>query len=496
MKMIVAVVAEGTPGAMASRAGQALAQGADLVEFRLDHLPFADLEAAPLLARDFGARAIATLRSADEGGKSAVDQGKRARALRELATMGFALVDAEMKQDAAYLDKLRVLAEERGTKLLVSAHPPKGATLEEVERLLRRACSLGHVGKVAVLVEDTAAALHLMEVSGKLRAEGLDHALIAMGAAGQVARARAEKMGSALDYVVAPGAAAVAPGQLTLKQALALRSPGALLLGLLGHPLGHSLSPAMHNAALDAVGLSGLYVPLDVPPQSLGRFVQMVEPLGLAGFNVTIPHKEAIIPHLDELEPTAEELGAVNTVLVEGGLLVGHNTDPHGFLKLLQESGVKAEGRQVLVAGAGGGARAVVLALQRRGAHVSVFNRHRARVEALIREFPGVEAIEDPEAMGRARWDIVVNCTPLGMAGNADPSLPVPTEALGATTVAIDLVYNPRVTPFLREASRRGAQAVGGLPMLIHQGALAFELWTGKEPPVEAMRRAAEGVAG
>ncbi len=483
---IVAVVAEASPGGMAARAAAALGQGADMVEFRLDHMAFGELEAAPALAREFGPRAIATLRSAEEGGRSAVDKGKRARALREFAAMGFAMVDAELGQDEPYLDKLRALAEERGTTLLVSSHPPAGVGPALVESQLRRACQLGHMGKVAVPVEDTAEAMDLMHLAADLRVEGLECALIALGPAGQLSRVRGQ---SALNYVVAPGANAVAPGQLTLRQALAAGRPDHLLLGLLGHPLGHSLSPLIHGAALEALEIPGLYVPLDIPPNRLEDFVAEVPSLKMGGFNVTIPHKETIIPHLDALDPTAEELGAVNTVAVEGGSLMGYNTDPHGFMMLLQESDLRVEGRRALVVGAGGGARAVVMALQRRGAQVAIAARTASRAEAFARDFPGVALAGDVVAEGP--WDAVVNCTPVGMAGHEE-GLPVPPEVLGPSVAAVDLVYNPRETSFLREARRRGARAVGGMAMLVHQGAMAFEIWTGRAPPLDTMRRAAE----
>ena len=252
-------------------------------------------------------------------------------------------------------------------------------------------------------------------------------------------------------------------------------------LGILGHPVGHSLSPAMHRAALAARGIAGSYERLDTPPERLRERLEEVR-RHFRGVNVTVPLKEQVLSLLDEVDPAARAIGAVNTVVVEKGRLVGYNTDAPGFLKSLEEAGV--EGRRALVLGAGGAARAVVYALLRAGWEVGVANRTRERAERLVAELGG--RVVGPEAAREA--DLVVNATSVGLEDPA--ATPLQAELFPQRGYAVDLVYRPLWTRFLREAKARGLGALDGLGMLLWQGAIAFELWTGEEAPVEVMRSA------
>ena len=252
-------------------------------------------------------------------------------------------------------------------------------------------------------------------------------------------------------------------------------------LGILGHPVGHSLSPAMHRAALAALGIEGSYELLDTPPERLAERLREVR-AGFRGVNVTVPLKERVLALLDEVDEEARAIGAVNTVVVEGGRLLGANTDAAGFLRSLEEAGVR--GRRALVLGAGGAARAVVHALLRAGWEVAVANRTRERAERLVAELGG--RVAGLEAAREA--DLVVNATSVGME---DPgATPLPAAFFPERGFAVDLVYRPLRTRFLREAEARGLGVVNGLGMLLWQGVLAFERWSGKRAPVEAMRGA------
>lgn len=268
------------------------------------------------------------------------------------------------------------------------------------------------------------------------------------------------------------------------------------VFGVLGYPVGHSLSPAMHNAALRALGLDAVYVPFTVRPEDLPQALRGLAALNVRGVNVTIPHKEAAFRLVDEALDEAAAIRAVNTIAVESGRLIGHNTDVYGFLAPLHEVGIGLEGARAVVIGAGGAARAVVSALARAGSKLTVVNRTEERAVNLVRELGGAdsEVLAVGSAALRARLAeaaLVVNATSAGMEPHTETLPPVPLECLSRECVVYDLVYRPEVTGLLRFALERGCRTVGGLPMLVHQGARALRIWTGMEPPVEVMMEAA-----
>jgi shikimate dehydrogenase len=271
------------------------------------------------------------------------------------------------------------------------------------------------------------------------------------------------------------------------------------LAGVMGWPISHSLSPAMHNAAYAAVGLNWHYTLLPVAPERLPDAVRGLAPLNFAGCNVTIPHKQAILPLLQRVTPAAAAIGAVNTVVVESdGTLTGHNTDVYGFLHALDDAGLELAGQTALVLGAGGGARAVAYGLLSRGARLQLLARTQDRAIGLATDMalhiPGaqIEVLRQPPA----RADLIVNCTPLGMWPNTEDS-PLPAGLqLDAATTVMDLVYRPLETRLLAQARAAGGRAIGGLDMLIYQGAAAFELWTGQPAPVGVMRAAGRKAGG
>jgi len=283
-------------------------------------------------------------------------------------------------------------------------------------------------------------------------------------------------------------------------------TPGAItghttLVGVMGWPVKHSLSPTMHNAAFAESGLDWVYVPLPVYPDHVGEAVRGLRALGFAGANVTVPHKQAVLAHLDEVSRAAQVIGAVNTIVVRDGVLYGDNTDAAGFVASLHETGFDPAGTYCALLGAGGAARAVVHALADAGAlQVCIYNRSISRAGDLCRDMAkfhsGVRfepmSLKDVASI-HDDIDLLVNTTPLGMwpATEVSPwpgDLPIP----GHLTVC-DLVYNPQETLFLTQARAVGAEIVDGLGMLVHQGAAAFELWTGRPAPLETMRGACLG---
>ena len=263
---------------------------------------------------------------------------------------------------------------------------------------------------------------------------------------------------------------------------------GTRLLALFGYPAGHSLSPDMHNAAFEKMGLDYCYLAIEVKPEDLPDAVRAVRAFGMRGVNITVPHKEKVVPLLDEIDGEAAFIGAVNTIVNTDGRLKGHNTDGRGFMKMLEEEGVDVTGKDVFVCGAGGGSRAISYYLSERAKSLSIFDLDREKLEKLVSDLSGIR--ENVKAAGGVKEtggaDLFINATPLGLK----PTDPMPADPSGFPpgTVVGDLIY--RETPLLREAKKAGLKTFNGLGMLLWQGVLASELWTGVRPPHEIMREA------
>jgi len=272
-------------------------------------------------------------------------------------------------------------------------------------------------------------------------------------------------------------------------------------LGIIGYPIGHSVSPRFQQAALDSLSINAEYRAYEVHPDGVGDFVASLRDTEVLGINVTVPHKEAVMPFLDEIDDWAAEAGAVNTIVNRSGRLYGYNTDGYGFLRALRESGgLEPAGKRALILGAGGSARGVVQALLRAGiAELVIANRTLARAQSLteLAAEPNVSAQAIPlEAKSltdfAASVDLIVNCTSLGMRHGPDESAtPLAAVQIPATALVYDLVYNPMHTPLLRAAEQAGASNLGGISMLVYQGAASFEIWLERPAPVAVMMDAA-----
>jgi shikimate dehydrogenase len=270
------------------------------------------------------------------------------------------------------------------------------------------------------------------------------------------------------------------------------------ICGIIGDPLGHTVSPVMHNAAFKKLGIDYAYVPFPVRPEKLAEAVAGLRAFQIVGFNVTIPHKVAILPFLDDLDPLASKIGAVNTVTNTKGILTGYNTDAEGFFQSLMEHGINPVNKNVAVIGAGGASRAISFILSEMGAKLTVVNRRsgleRANaIAAMIQQdlHRVAEVVElEKIAEGLKGADILINTTSVGMAPQTGVS-PVPAALLGNIPVVVDIVYNPMDTQLLKDAKKAGARTIGGVDMLVWQGALAFEKWTGRKAPPEIMRHEA-----
>ena len=270
-----------------------------------------------------------------------------------------------------------------------------------------------------------------------------------------------------------------------------------VLLGVMGDPIAHSKSPAMHNAALKAAGVNGIYMPLHVHPEPLQAAIRGIVALGYRGVNVTIPHKEQVMSYLDEIDESARLIGAVNTIVNKDGKLIGYNTDGIGYVRSLKEEAVPdLAGKRIAVLGAGGAARGVIYALAlEKPERIHILNRTAERAIELAADLRahGLGEITgsgmEEAAVVLASADIVINTTAAGMHPHVD-DVPVDPALIRADAAVSDLIYNPLETRLLRESRLRGCTVHGGLGMFVYQGAVAFEHWFGIQAPVDTMRQA------
>lgn len=272
------------------------------------------------------------------------------------------------------------------------------------------------------------------------------------------------------------------------------------IVGIFGYPIEHTFSPLMHNAAFSALGLDYCYMPFEVQPEDLKSAVESIRALNIRGVNITVPHKEAVIKYLDELSKEAKLIGAVNTIENRGGKLIGHNTDGRGFIKsLLEDAKTRVKGKWILLLGAGGAGKGVAVSCALEGAsEIIIANRTIKKAEELAKylsrhfkktRFSAIPLDRHKISNAIAKTDILINATSLGLKGK--DILPVSQKDLHRDLIIYDLIYNPQITSLLKIARRAGVKkAVNGLGMLIYQGAIAFQIWTGKKPPVDVMKKA------
>jgi len=272
------------------------------------------------------------------------------------------------------------------------------------------------------------------------------------------------------------------------------------LCGVIGDPVSHTLSPAMHNAAMASLGLDYAYLAFQVKSVELFAAIQGMKALGLRGLNVTIPHKVAVVQFLDELDPMAADIGAVNTIVNDEGRLKGYNTDAGGFLQSLRAAGFNPQSKRIVLLGAGGAARAIGFSLAQSGSYITVFNREIELEQAVLlaqnlsrvaKSKVSAFALDATNLKDTLQGaDLLVNATSIGMNPNAGET-PVPPDLLKQDLTVFDVVYSPLGTRLLLDARKQGCNAISGLEMLVRQGALSFELWTGQTAPLDVMRKAA-----
>ncbi|MGE3704470.1 MAG: shikimate dehydrogenase [Vicinamibacterales bacterium] len=453
------------------------ATDADLVELRLDGV--ADLDVAGAL--DGRARpAIVTCRPTWEGGRFDGSEDERRGILARALALGAEYVDVEWR--AGFADLLQPPSLPR---IVLSSHDFERMPDDLIERA--QAMQRTGAGTIKIAAQATRLAdIAALQAASRALDARTSRVLIAMGPRGEFTRVCAARLGSAWTYAgTLAGIGQIGPDRLIQQYGFRGITAATRVFGIVGLPVSHSVSPAMHNAAFRAAGLDAVYLAL--PAVDADDFLAFAEAVGLAGASVTIPYKVALAARADVVDPLGRRVKAINTLRCTEGRWEARNTDVGGFLRPLTERGTRLEGARAAVLGAGGSARAVIAGLQQARAQVRLHARDRQKAAALAAEW-GIEVGAWPPDAGS--WDLLVNCTPVGMYPDADLS-PLPAGDLPAGGLVYDLIYNPMETRLLREARTAGCTTIGGLEMLVGQAQEQFEWWTGRRPDAYVMRTAA-----
>jgi 3-dehydroquinate dehydratase/shikimate dehydrogenase len=475
------------PNEMAEKA-EALVRDNSLLEFRLDYFS-KPLLAIPRIKRflesHLGTIVIATCRRAANGGKFRGSIASQLDILNKAAAAGCQLVDLELqtatKCKSEQVQKLRARA-----GLILSFHDFRGTkNLDEtLEKMLAYPADFYKIVTTATTLADNVAMIKF------LAREGDRHSLVGMcmGEQGTISRVLGVRAGSMFTFASAGAGQETAPGQISAQE---LRNVYRIdqidvatrIYGVVGDPVAHSLSPAIMNAAFRRENVNGLYVALHA--KTLKDLLTCVKEIPIHGLSVTMPYKEAILPHLDNTDSHSTKIGACNTVVrAQDGKLYGFNTDAAGIVRPLERRLNTLEGARILVIGAGGAARAAVFGLKERGSEVYILNRSLATAKKLAHQ-ARARIVKRPD-LKKLAFDVIINATPVGMGNNRES--PLQDKEINARYV-FDMVYDPAETRFLKLAKERGAQVIPGIEMFVHQAARQFEIWTGKPAPWDEMLR-------
>jgi 3-dehydroquinate dehydratase/shikimate dehydrogenase len=493
----------------ASELSEAIARAArvaDIIELRLDCLLETELDSASSLLKariGKGALIILTMRSREQGGRASLSLDQRSQFWASIgSTVENCLKDFELDLVQEYVRR----ADQRvdWSKIICSHHDFAGVSSDLEKIYEQMAATPARILKIAVRAEDATDCLPVFHLLERAQREGREMIAVAMGSAGIMTRILGPSRGSFLTYGALDDESATAPGQLTARELREVYRIDRIdqqtgVIGIIGKPVGHSLSPRIHNAAFADAGVNAVYIPFEVR-DAVSFMRRMAHPRSreldwnLRGLSVTAPHKATVMSCFDWIDPAAKEVGAVNTIVVRDNELHGYNTDWPGFITPLRQRFGSLKGARCALIGAGGGARAALWALRNDGADVTLFVRDPDKAKPVAKEF-GV----DYQPLAGAHFDqfeIVINATPLGTRGECAEQAPATAEQLGGVRLAYDLVYNPTETRFLREARAAGCETLSGLEMLTAQAVEQFKLWTGQDPNAEVMRDAARRALG
>lgn len=461
-------------------------QGAQLVELRLDYI--GRVVNLKRLLKDRPCPVIVTVRRPADGGKWAGTEEDRQVLLRTAIAEGVEYVDLE--DDIAHL-----IPRFGNTKRIISRHDFNG-TPTNLQEVADKLASLdADIVKLATMAHNPIDNLRMMKLVKESRIPTIG---ICMGEMGTPSRILGGRFGSPFTFATFHHERTLAPGQLSYKQMQEIYhydeiDQGYEVFGVIADPVGHSLSPMIHNAAFHQLGMKRVYVPFRIPEADLGRWLQHCRELGIRGLSVTIPHKEAVIARCNKVESVVRGIGAVNTMVFdEDGTVRGYNTDYRAAMdSLLRVLGSGADeqeplqGTKAMVLGAGGVSKAVAFGLKQKGADVVVSSRTKARAVALAKDVGG-KAVEW-DMRHHFSPDVLINGTPVGMHPNLDDT-PWDQKKLRPGSVVFDTVYNPEQTLLVKQARKAGCRVITGVDMFIRQAALQFQLFTGEEAPTDLMR--------
>jgi 3-dehydroquinate dehydratase/shikimate dehydrogenase len=499
-------ICERTIDALKVAAARASEQG-NLVELRLDCLGQDDFDSVgdslTKLIQVLPVPTIVTYRPAEQGGSShASFDARYAFWTGPGRSLPSHLCDIELDiaQRLSQVGESGSAPAGDWNRVICSHHDFQGAPSDLAQIYEALASTPARILKIAVRANDVTDCLSIFQLLDRGLKDGRETIAIAMGTAGLATRVLGPSRGAFLTYAALESETGTAPGQISaieLKQIYRIDKIDrqTRVFGLMGLPVCHSVSPLIHNAAFENLAINAVYLPFEV--RETKAFIRrMIHPRtreldwNFGGLSVTAPHKTAVMDQLDWIDPVAEEIGAVNTIVVHNGELHGYNTDARGVVKPLAKKFGELSGARCAVIGAGGAARAVLWGLRQEGAELAVFARSTERAAVLAKEFDvAFESLAEASFDG---FDVVINTTPLGTFGEFGSKTPVTARQLGGARLVYDLVYNPTETLFLREAKDAGCETLGGLSMLIAQAAEQFKLWTGANAPEDVMWEAAE----
>ncbi|MGH9868318.1 MAG: shikimate dehydrogenase [Candidatus Polarisedimenticolia bacterium] len=503
--MIILSLLERHPAAL-RRAILTAPQKAGAVEVRLDSLRRASFQVLQALFEGAPRPLIATCRRASDGGLFEGSERERVDLLWAAVRAGASYVDVEHGSQAS--SSLLGLGRDHPGIGIILSHHDRNRMPKDLFRLYRRMAALPGVKVVKIVgmarsLADNLLARDLLE---RARTHPVPLASFCMGGAGVASRIMAVEWGSWATYACMAEGQESAKGQVTLADLVGVYRIDEIddetrLAGIIGTPLGHSLSPVVHNAAYHADGLNFRYLPLEVNrPSGLREIQAFARAMRLRGMSVTAPYKMAVMRQLDRVEPLARRVGAVNTLVFEGRRLVGFNTDATGGMAALSEAlhrlHLEPAGLTAAIVGSGGAARALAHGLAAAGAKVLVASRSERPGRALARSVGG--RYLPPSRLSSHSYEVLVNATPIGMAprnGRGAPRLPVPAAAVKGRLV-YEVIYQPEATSLITLARKRGIAVLGGLEMLLRQAAEQYELFTGRTAPLSAMREAARQALG
>ncbi|ODS30880.1 MAG: hypothetical protein SCARUB_04009 [Candidatus Scalindua rubra] len=460
---------------------------ADIIELRIDYIPEMQ-DAETCIEKSLKSKTkpvIVTNRPEREGGKFNGSEQNRLRLLQKAIDLRADYVDVEF-------DSVRQITRQNTSKVIISYHNFK-ETPPNLNKIYNDICQWKpDIVKIVTYANDITDNIRIFEL---LKTANVPTISFCMGELGHISRILTRKFGGLLTFASLEGDKESAPGQLTASELSKIYhfkniNKETKLYGIIGNPISHSISPIIHNSSFIEKGLNSVYVPMKV--LNIGAFIKKIRKIDIQGLSVTIPHKESILPYLDDIDHTAKKIGAVNTIVKQNGRFIGYNTDCMAAVMGLEHGLKKTKdtlnNKKVSIIGAGGAARAIAFGLKEKGCDITIYNRTLERAKKLSNDVKC--KFERFEEICELNSDILINSTSIGMFPEVDRA-PVPKNVLREGMIVFDVVYNPIETRLLQDAKERGCHTVNGLTMFINQAAEQFRLWTNIDPPVELMKNVA-----